>query len=283
MIGTSAIAGNSLQTLWTGTKNFTNNYANLVFGVEQSNAFSDELSKLVRGEKNAAGKYENKADFSGLGKKMKTAFVASKEVVKDKSFWTVLRESIGNIPKEIKEVISGDSKGKAAGVLKVLGKRMPLALNIVMLAQDVPNIINSFTDTKNGGGVLTGVAETAKTAIKIGAAAAGTAIGQALIPIPFVGGIIGGIVGGLLANMIMGQSFTEKNEEAQASAKNQKVAAQDQQDDTEGSETTSTTQAASSSHNPFVSYDQLGFVPATSFKGDDRYKDFMSFSTGIIS
>lgn len=283
MTGTSAIAGQSIHPLWNGAKTFTNNYANLVFGVDQSTVFSDTLSKLVRGEKNAAGKYENGAGFKGLGKNIKTAFEASKEAVKDKSFWTMIKESIGNLPKEIKDATSGVTKGKTAEVLKVLGKRMPLALNLVMLATAIPNIFNAFTDTKNGGGVIAGVAETGKTAVELGVAAAGAALGQALIPIPFVGAMIGGMAAGFIASQLMGKTFTEKSEEAQAqaSARKQKVA-QEKQDSTDDAKTSSG-RSSSNSYNPFVTYDKLGFVPATSFKGDDRYKDFMSFSTGIVA
>lgn len=102
--------------------------------------------------------------------------------------------------------------GRANGVFKALMKRMPLIGGLLAVATQIPNVYNAFTD-KNGG-VGTGMLELGKAAGKLGLETAGFMVGQALIPIPFVGGIIGSTLAGLLGEAVLGKSFTEKQEEA---------------------------------------------------------------------
>ena len=76
----------------------------------------------------------------------------------------------------------------------------------------IPNLITAFTH--KDGGVATGLLETGKAAAKIGLDTAGFMVGQALIPIPFVGGIIGSCVASWLGEKILGKSFAEQKGES---------------------------------------------------------------------
>lgn len=208
-----------LAPAWQGTKVFAHNYGNFVLGVEQSDAFAHALQASVRGVKDSTGKYVGGRGFANFGDSLSKAWSSSKNVVKDKSFWTVVKDSFSSIPSEFRAAnrlveASGKSTKYIGSTLKILGKRMPLIGNVLMLAMEVPNICRAFSQ----GGVGTGAVEVGKAAAKLGGFAAGAAIGQALIPIPFVGALIGGVVGGWIADKLVGKSFTEKQEEAKASA-----------------------------------------------------------------
>lgn len=219
----ATIAANSMyvKPLWGGVKSFFHNYSSLVFGVEQSNVFAEEMQKSIRGTKNmATKKYEGGTGYNGLGEKFKNAWVKSKEVVKDKSFLDIIKDSFKGIIPEAKEALNATKvlgrDGKIWGTLKVLGKRMPFLGNLLGIALSVPNIYQAFTDTKNGGGVQAGLTEIGKEAIKAGTGIAGFLIGQALIPIPLIGGVIGVCLFSMLTDKIVGDSFTKNAAEKEA-------------------------------------------------------------------
>ncbi len=132
-----------------------------------------------------------------------------------KSFW----EQFRTIPKVFQDEwrIGGEAAkragkstfwGKLGGANKALMKRMPLIGGLLAVAFQVPNVIKAFTHPE--GGVGTGLAETGKAVAKIGLDTAGFMVGQALIPIPFVGGMIGCMVTSFLGEKILGKSFSEK-------------------------------------------------------------------------
>ncbi len=136
-----------------------------------------------------------------------------------KAFW----EQFRTIPKVFKDEwkLGGEAAkrakksvfwGKIGGANKALMKRMPLIGGLMAVAFQVPNIVKAFTSEQ--GGLGTGLAETGKAVAKIGLDTAGFMIGQALIPIPFVGGMIGAMVTGFLGEKILGKSFAEKQAEA---------------------------------------------------------------------
>ena len=258
-----------LGPLWQGTKKAANHYANFVLGVEQSEAFSAALQKSVRGTKDlTTKKYVGGDGFNNFGTNFKNAWKSSKVVVENKSLWSVIKESFGKIPEEFAQKVAPEAKilGRTKGVLGILGKRMPLIGNLIYMATEIPNVWNAFTNPK--GGVGTGLAEAGKVALKMGVFAAGAAIGQALIPIPFVGGIIGGIVGGWIADKCFGKSFTEQQEEAkgQTTASTPEAAAETQPQPAQAQ-----TAAASGGYNP-LAYNQSGlnpFAPQDSSMKDD--------------
>jgi len=203
-----------LSPLVKTTKNFAHNYANFVLGVEQSEVFSDELQKAVRGVKDPlTKKYIGGNGLNNFRSNLKNAWNTSAKAVEGKSFWKTIKESFKTMPEEFKG-LGQEAKfaAKSKGALKILGKRMPLIGNLIFAAMEIPNIFKAFKD----GGFVTGLTETVKSTAKFGGFAAGAAIGQAIIPIPFVGAMIGGMIGGWIADKVVGKSFTDKQEEAKA-------------------------------------------------------------------
>lgn len=205
------------------TKKVARDYSNFVFGTTQSDVFANRLQTLVRGTKDATtGKYVGGAGLNGLKGNIADAWKTSLKAVEGKSFWQVTKESFSSMGGEFKaaqRLAKNKGIGKFFGASKkILGKRMPFIGVALTAIFELPNIFKAFTDKQNGGGIATGVAETGKAAIKLGAFAAGSAIGQALIPIPLVGALIGGMVAGIIADKIVGKSFTEKAEAKMAKA-----------------------------------------------------------------
>ena len=124
---------------------------------------------------------------------------------------------------------AGTSKllGGAKGLFKGFSKRMPLIGTVVQLAMEAPNLWNAFTSPK--GGVGTGLLETGKTGLKLGAYAGGAALGATIgtMIFPGVGTGVGALIGlvssavggwaaGWVADKIMGKSFSEQQEEEKA-------------------------------------------------------------------
>lgn len=202
-----------VQPMWNFAKHAPRNYANFVFGVEQSEIFSSELSKSVRGVKDkATKKYVGGTGFKNFGNKISSAWAKSKKAVEGKSLWKVITDSFKKVPNEFAAAkrlakMTGKNSKLWGGTLKIIGKRMPLIGNLLFVAMEIPNIFSAF---KNGG-IGTGLVETGKAAGKFGGFAAGAAIGACLGP---VGAIVGGIIGGIVADKILGKSFTEKQGEA---------------------------------------------------------------------
>lgn len=107
------------------------------------------------------------------------------------------------------------------GSLKGLGKRMPLIFSLMVVLPELPNLFSAFKDK----GLVGGVAETGKTALRLGAGMTGAAIGQALIPIPILGGIVGYMAGDWLMSKFTGKSHSEKKTELEE-AQQQQIAQQ---------------------------------------------------------
>lgn len=277
------IMANYVKPFLGGTKKFASEYSHFVFGT-QNEHFSESLKTSVK-----------KDGFNNFGKNLKDAYVSSKKTIDtSKGFWSTMWNDIKSIPKDIGKSIGEGTGfwGKTKGLFKGLGKKMPLIGNILMVAFEAPNIFKAFTE----GGIGTGLVETGKAALKLGAFTVGAAIGQALIPIPFVGAMIGGIAAGWLADGVLGKSFTEKQEEA---AEQQKLVQQPtgQQLNTStnpylntttvnpnsymtGSTTSPTTMAnnTSSTFNP-----ALMSMDKSIFSGQENYmdKDFMKMQAGL--
>lgn len=169
------------------------------------------------------------ADWSNLGGKFKDGFraIEKHEAALRKanggSWFKAFWHQLSTIPEVFsKEWKAGGAAAKAAGksvtwgklggANKALMKRMPLIGGLIAVATQVPNLISAFTH--KDGGVGTGLLETGKAVGKLGLETAGFMVGQALIPIPFVGGIIGSIAAGWLGEKILGKSFSEKQAEA---------------------------------------------------------------------
>lgn len=111
------------------------------------------------------------------------------------------------------------------GSLTGIGKRMPLIGTLIIGLTEIPNIFSAFKDK----GLVAGVTETGKSGLRLGAGMAGAAIGQALIPLPVVGGLVGYAVGDWLMSKFTGKSYSEKKAEAEEALKQQQLALQQMQ------------------------------------------------------
>lgn len=281
-MGIGSLGTNYIAPMWQGTRSASRHYLHFVLGVDQSTKFSEELTKSVRGVKDPVTKKRvGGKGFKEFKKSVKEAWAKSEKIVAGKSFWGGVGKSFKSMPSEFEAAarlarMTGQKSKFIGSTFKIIGKRMPFIANAVMLAMEVPNLYRAFTQ----GGVGTGIKEIGKVGVKFGGFAAGAAIGQALIPIPVVGALIGGFVGGWLAEKIVGKSFTEKKEEAEANAINQTEQVQPEQ--TQQIQTTAPeTQNPSftGNINPF----QFNSTSSNPFnKQDYMDQDFMAMSAGLI-
>lgn len=263
-VGANTMNNSALWSpLLNGTKNFAKNYGLFTFGdwttdfaqimcgknVEMLHYANNPLNLANQNSKMVLQQglfRQNK--FTNLWGNIKLAYNVSQEQSKMKltqtlgknpsSFGQYVKGTFSSWGKEISaEAAKGTSVGSKSwkglkGVFKGMGKRMPLIGAVMALGFEIPNVIKSFTSPK--GGVGTGVAETAKAGIRLGAfaggAAAGAAIGTLICPgagtvvggiVGFLSGAIGGMIGDSIARSVTGKTFSEKEEEASAQAQAQ--------------------------------------------------------------
>lgn len=168
-------------------------------------AFQETATKTLEQSRKAQG-------FSHFNKQICDAFVKANDATKNTPFWKNLGESAKTLPSDISNVCKGSGSfwSKTKGVGGQLWKRMPFIGAVLTLAFELPNLCSAFKDK----GLLGGLVETTKTSARLVGQMGGFAIGQALIPIPFVGGIIGSFVGDWLVSCITGKTHSEKKAEA---------------------------------------------------------------------
>lgn len=196
--------------------NYAKMYPEFVFGTGYEK-FSDKFKETWQATKDQGFTRQR------LKQTFKDAFIASKEhndallAQNNGSFWQATKKSITSIWPDLKDSwkTAGDAAkdaGKSVGwakfksIGKVLGKRMPLIGAVLTVAVELPNIFNA---TKNEG-LLTGAGEAGKAAARLGLSTLCGAITQALIPVPFLGGMVGFVGGDLLGRFIFGKTYTEK-------------------------------------------------------------------------
>ena len=203
-------------------------YPEFVFGTGYEK-FSQELRTNWKNAKESGLTWNNAKDA------FRDAFEATKAdndalIQQNGGFFKSMKKSLMSIFPDIKtgwkeagEAAEAASKTKfwaqLKSVGKVLGERMPLIAALGTLIVEAPNIFKATKDE----GLLTGVGETAKTAGRLGLSTVCGAITQALIPVPFLGGMIGFIAGDMLGRFIFGKSYTEKQaqkEKTEAAAQN---------------------------------------------------------------
>lgn len=92
------------------------------------------------------------------------------------------------------------------GFFKGVGKKMPFITAMSMMLFQLPNI---WKATKEKG-IFQGAAEVVKSGLSLAGGGLGSAIGSALIPIPFVGSMVGWFAGEWLVSKIVGKSYTEQ-------------------------------------------------------------------------
>ena len=174
--------------------------------------FQDTVTTSIAASKKTLG-------YKNLHKQIGDAFVKADKATVNTPFFSNMKTSLTSLGPDIKNSWQA-AKGigaKSKAVVGQLGKRMPLLGVLLTAAIELPNIFSAFKDEGLVGGVL----ETGKSTVRLAGATAGFAIGQALIPIPLVGGLIGGFVGDWLMSKIVGKSHSEKKAEAQAEIEQQ--------------------------------------------------------------
>ena len=213
---------------WNNVKRIGRSFPYLI--TEGADVMSRSMEDTIRGVRDASGKRVGGTGIKGFKGALKTGFrdveAGHRALVSQYgSFPKYVGKVLKNFPSEISTAWkAGGEAAKAAGKsglwgsLKSVGsvglKRMPLIGSLIYMATEVPNI---FRATKDGG-LVSGAAETVKAGARIGGFTIGMAIGQSLIPIPFVGGLIGGMVGEWLTSKVVGKSYTEQKEEIQQEA-----------------------------------------------------------------
>lgn len=190
-------------------------------------AFEKSLREAVRGVKGADGKYTGGTGYKNFWTKLKNAFKASEThnqnlIQSEGGFFKAMKKNLMEIPSSLKNgwKLGGETAkaagkssfwGSIKGVSKSLYSKMPLIGSILFVAMETPNIVKATLD----GGIVDGAAEFVKAGTRATASMAGFCIGQALCPIPIVGGIIGGMVADWAASKIVGKSYSEKKTEEQ--------------------------------------------------------------------
>lgn len=229
MTAVGAIAANTFQSnaayLGGTSRGALSTWGNWVLGVKQSEAFSEEFEKLVRGTKNATtGKFEGGRGIIGFGKSLKEAWNVSKEAVGNEKLWDVIKDAFKGIPGEFKNASAATKflgkEGKIWKSLGVIGKRFAFIGNIANLAFFViPEVYKAFTD-KECGGTTQGMLEIVKQFFSQLGFALGSAVGL-IIPIPLLNCVIGGSLGdigfggaaeGIIRKLLPGQSYEERQE-----------------------------------------------------------------------
>ncbi len=142
----------------------------------------------------------------------KDAFVKADKATINTKLWDSMKNSMTTLPQDMKTMwkSTNGAWAKTKGVFSQLGKRMPVIGGLLMIGFELPNLISAFSDK----GIIGGLFETAKSSSRLVGSMAGMAIGQALIPIPFLGGLIGGIAGDWLVSKVVGKSHSEQKAEA---------------------------------------------------------------------
>lgn len=252
------------RSFWEMAKKVGNTYLNFSFGCGQDQKFVESIF----------GRGETKVKMG-----VKDAW---KEAKLGESWWQTLKDAFtpSKMGEEWKLYKTGTETVKAAGNLRSAGrfflKRMPFIGNAVGLAFAVPNIYRAFTDKENGGGLGAGLKETAKEAIKFTAFAAGAALGALVPGVGFLTAIAGGMAAGWIADKILGKSFTDKKEEAEAEkAQKTQQAQQPQQQSVQLQGAGGTQQQFT---NPYV---QGGMNSNSIFQADWKDKDLMAMSVGL--
>ena len=149
--------------------------------------------------------------YKNIHTKIKDCFVKAEEATKHDSFLGGLKRSVLDFPSEIK---AGWANKGVLGKLKGIGGPLVRRLPLLFAAFEIPNILSAFQDK----GLIGGATEVVKTGTRMAGGMAGFIAGQALIPIPIIGGLIGAIGADWLIGKVIGKSHTEQKEEAIAQA-----------------------------------------------------------------
>ena len=222
--------GSIASTGWKYIQRAGKLYPDFVLGTGNE-AFTQAMRETIKGRA-AANQSYLQAVWSGTKNGVKAAEKHNDLMIKRhggfwKSNWAALR----SFPHKVSQGwrVGGklaDKAGKTGlskfwaqfkGSLSGIGKRMPLIGTLLIAVTELPNIFSAFKDK----GLVGGITETGKSGLRLGAGMAGAAIGQALIPIPIVGGIVGYMAGDWLMSKFTGKSHSEKKAEAEMAQQEQ--------------------------------------------------------------
>lgn len=180
--------------------------------------FTEVATNTLKVSKKANG-------FTGFHKQVKNAFLEAEKQTKGTKFWSNLWKSIQDFPKNIGNTWKNTSGAwnKTKGIAGEFGKILPAIFGAITVGFELRNIIPAFQDKGLVGGLL----ETAKSTGKVACSFAGFAIGQALIPIPFVGGLIGAIATDMVTSAIVGHGYADQKAEIEAQKKAEEQQYQD--------------------------------------------------------
>ena len=129
-------------------------------------------------------------------------------------FFKTTINTLKSIPSEMGAGFkAGKGLGKIGKFLKPLGKALPVAMNVLWIAGSLPNIIERTKDE----GIIGGLKETGKTALKMGSFALGSALGGAF---GGFGAFVGGMVLSTAADYLLGEDYSVKKERLAEEAKN---------------------------------------------------------------
>lgn len=189
----------------------------LLFDDKFSSHITSRLQASQRVAKAKGGKW-----YKNLHNQVGDAFVtAERRCAKSGGVFAGLKKSLSDFIPGLKNVwkSKGGFLGKLGKSLKFLGKKLPIIGTALMVAFEIPNIVKATKD----GGLIKGLAEAGKSALRLAAGIGLGAVGAAFLG-P-VGAIAGFIVGDLVGKLVVGKSYSEK----QAEKEEQLAQAQEQQ------------------------------------------------------
>lgn len=216
----------SVNGILSGTWSYLKAYPEFVCGTG-NDIFAQTLKKSFYGVKDGT----KGLHFSQFGKQIGDAFDSTikynaEQTVANGGFFKSLGKSFTSIPDDFKALWKAGTEAATAAnktglsklwtqtksSLGVIGKRMPLIGTILLVGMEIPNIFKATTEDS----LLSGIGETAKAGARIGLGTVGGAIGTALVPIPLVGTILGYMAGEFLGSLILGKTYSQKQEAQKA-------------------------------------------------------------------
>ena len=169
--------------------------------------FTETAEKALKASKKAQG-------WKNIHKQIGDAFVSAEKATAKDPFWKDLwHKQILGTPKDLKNAWI-NSKG-IWGTTKAIGKQVLHRLPIIFTLFELPNIFSAFKDE----GIIGGCTEILKSGTRLATSMAGFLIGQALIPIPILGGLIGAFATDWLTSKVIGKSHSEKKAELEEAQK----------------------------------------------------------------
>lgn len=181
-----------------GIGNIGGSYCNLIFGTG-----SEEIGRMIKRQV-VNRKVNNQNLISAIYKGTKKGIGYSYKLqIKNGGFFKNLIKGFKAIPEGWKKA-SGIKK--PWGAIKGMGKAMPALFAGLAVLGEIPNLYKSVKEK----GVIQGIKEVGKTAVRLTAGAIGGALGTALIPVPVLGSMGGWMLGDWIASKIVGKSYSEQ-------------------------------------------------------------------------